>query len=62
MPSTDIDGSPIVILSEARGKTILGTYRYLNSVNMILPQEREVAEKIAKELNLPGLSPAKPEE
>jgi hypothetical protein len=52
MPSTDIDGSVIVILSEAEGRRV---YEYLNGPVPLDALERGLAVKLARALNLPPL-------
>lgn len=55
MPSTDIDGSPIVILSEAEAEAS-AVYRLLTSIPELCgPEEEKIVNKIARDLNLPSL-------
>ena len=55
MPSTDIDGSLIVILTTAEARRV---YEYLHNIaagDGLDPLERKLATKIARELELPTL-------
>jgi hypothetical protein len=52
MPSTDIDGSKIIILSEAEARRV---YEYLNGPGELDVLERRLADKIARNLGLPPL-------
>ena len=52
MPSTDIDGSMIVILSEAEARRV---YQYLDGPCPLDPLEQRLADKIARDLNLKPL-------
>jgi hypothetical protein len=55
MPSTDIDGSVIVILSEDEARRV---YQYLDGPCPRDALEQRLADKIARDLNLPRLEPA----
>ncbi len=50
MPSTDIDGSVIVILSEAEARRV---YEYLKGPLPLDQLEQKLADKITRDLNLP---------
>lgn len=50
MPSTDIDGSVIVILSELEARRV---YQYLDGPCFLDEVEEVLARKLARELNLP---------
>lgn len=52
MPNTDIDGSVIVILSEAEARRV---YEYLNGPLPLDPLEQKLADKIARDLQLPRI-------
>jgi len=52
MPSNNIDGSPIVILSEAEARRV---YEYLNGPLPRDALEQKLADKISRNLNLPKL-------
>jgi hypothetical protein len=52
MPSTDVDGSKIVILTEAEARRV---YEYLDGPSPRDPLEQRLADKIARDLNLPLL-------
>ena len=54
MPSTDIDGSVIVILSEAEARRV---YDYLKGPSPRDALEQRLADKLARDLNLPPLEP-----
>jgi hypothetical protein len=60
MPSNDIDGSVIVILSEAEAKRV---YEYLSvarkHIGPLDPLEQKLADKIARDLELPPLPESK---
>jgi len=52
MPSQDIDGSRIVILSEAEARRV---YEYLDGPCPRDALEQQLADKISRDLNLPPL-------
>lgn len=53
MPSTDIDGSPIVILSEEEARLVYNIIKFRWQTGCpILDLERHVARKIARDLTL----------
>jgi hypothetical protein len=58
MPSTDIDGSPVVIFSEAEARFV---YNHFTSIlarvghENLPPTAGKIIEKIARDLNLPPL-------
>lgn len=55
MPSTDIDGSIIVILSEAEARRVYELLGCLANKTWLNPLERQLADKIARDMNLPPL-------
>ncbi len=56
MPSTDIDGSPIVILSETEARTFYNMLaRSLKEHGTLIGGEKTAAAKIARDLKLPPL-------
>jgi len=55
MPSTDTDGSPIVILSHAEAKRIYEFLRDVAGGNGLDMLEHKLAAKIARDLGLPLL-------
>jgi len=59
MPSTDIDGSPIVILSEVEGKALLNLLRWAWEWSPLNDALQRVAAKIARDLNLEPLCQSK---
>ena len=52
MPNTDIDGKIIVVLSEAEARRV---YQYLDGPVLLDALEQRLADKIARDLNLPRL-------
>jgi hypothetical protein len=58
MPSTDIDGSIIVMLSEAEARRV---YYFLleraGRFGLVTPEERSLAQKISRDLGLPKIDP-----
>jgi hypothetical protein len=52
MPSTDVDGSKIVILTEAEARRV---YEYLGGPCPRDALEQRLADKIARDLDLPPL-------
>jgi hypothetical protein len=53
MPSTDIDGSIIIILSEEEARMVYRDLRYVrDSIGILNDVERRVAHKIARDLAL----------
>jgi hypothetical protein len=55
MPSTDIDGSKIVILSAAEGRRVYAHLREIAGGRGLDTVEHSLAEKIARDLKLPSL-------
>lgn len=55
MPSTDIDGSPIVILGEVEAKAVLNLLRWAWEWSPLNAPLQKVAAKIARDLNLEPL-------
>jgi len=53
MSSTDIDGSPIAILSKDDGTAIVYALAYLEYKKVLADKERKIGLKICKQLNLP---------
>ena len=52
MPNTDIDGKIIVVLSEVEARRV---YQYLDGPLLLDALEQGLADKIARDLNLPRL-------
>lgn len=52
MPSTDIDGSPIVVLSQAEAKALYEACRELVGFERLRLDHMKAANKIAHQLNL----------
>ena len=52
MPSTDIDGSPIVILSQTEAKALYEACRELSAFERLLLDQMKAANKIARQLTL----------
>jgi hypothetical protein len=52
VPSTDIDGSPIVILAQAEAKALYEACRELSAFERLRLDHMKAANKIARELNL----------
>jgi len=52
MPSTDIDGSPIVILTQPEAEALYQACRELSAFERLLLGQMRAANKIARQLNL----------
>lgn len=53
MPSTDIDGSVIVILSAEEARIVYRDLRYVwDTIHQLTTTERQIARKIERDLNL----------
>ena len=59
MPSTDIDGSPIMILSEDEAKTIHRFLMCFFGRGYLIQDEIEVGNKIAKTFGLEPVGPSR---
>jgi hypothetical protein len=55
VPSTDIDGSPIVILTQEEAKTLYDACRELSAFERLSWNQAKAANKIARELKLTPL-------
>lgn len=55
MPSTDIDGNVIVILSATEAERVYGNLHDAAAGSVLDELERKLAAKIARDLNLPPL-------
>jgi len=53
MPSNDIDGSVIIILSEKEARMVYRDFRYVQeSIGILTVVEQRIAQKIARDLAL----------
>jgi hypothetical protein len=54
MPSTDVDGSPIIILSELEARRVYYYLAYFaQKFGLVVEEERSMARKISRDLGLP---------
>lgn len=58
MPSTDVDGSPIVILNEAEARKVYCLLTIIRQERRLTTVERKIVNKIARDLSLPSLEPS----
>jgi hypothetical protein len=58
MPSTDIDGSVIIIMSESEARRAYYLLqRNAREFGLVTPEDRSLARKISRDLGLPEIDP-----